>query len=62
MLLPEALALNFKIIILLLFVVSCGVKSNPVAPKDSSYPSYYSKFAPVKKATPAAKETPTDTE
>lgn len=46
---PGDLVLSFKLI-LLLFVLGCGVKSDPTPPLDSTYPGYDTKF--IKKPTP----------
>jgi len=46
---------NFLLFIVLIFVCACGVKSDPIPPKDSAYPSYDTKF---KKASPTPTPAP----
>lgn len=43
-LLRQDLLLNFNILLLFFLISACGVKSHPVAPKETELPSYVDKF------------------
>lgn len=57
----EALVLNFSFILMTFVLFGCGVKSKPVPPLNSAYPSYDTKFMAKEKAptpTPSPSSNP----
>jgi len=44
--------LNFKILILLFLVTSCGVKGDPVAPRSKPMPSFLDNYPDIETEKP----------
>ena len=39
--------MNFKFLVLLILTAACGVKGNPVSPKDAHHPSFMENYPDI---------------